>query len=127
MLLASTGSEPLFFRVENAPIEGFILAGEVAMGLLITYLGLSSKRYFIALLGAVMTAMTFVSELISPPASHEIRHPFIDRFSVIMALIIGILGTLIISYAVGYMAEYHEHHKEVKDRRRGIIWATRML
>lgn len=118
LLLVSTGSEPLFFRVENAPIEGFILAGEVGMGLLITYLGLSSKRYFVALLGAVMTAMTFVSEFISPPASHEIRHLFIDRFSVIMALIIGILGTLIISYAVGYMAEYHEHHKEVKDRRK---------
>jgi len=36
------------------------------MGLLVTYLGLSSKRYLIVLLGAVMTAMTVFFELIYP-------------------------------------------------------------
>ncbi len=118
LLLASAGSDHLFFNVENPIIEDFILAAEVGMGLLVTYLGLSSKRYFIVLLGAVMTAMTVVSEFISPPAAYEVHHLFIDRFSVIMALLIGILGTLIINYAIGYMAEYHEHHKEVNDRRR---------
>jgi len=117
LLLFLSGGEPLFFTVENALIEGFIMAAEVGMGLLVTYLGLSSKRYFIVLLGAVMTAMAVIFEFVFPPA-HAVHHLFIDRFSVIMALLIGILGTLIINYAIGYMAEYHAHHKEVKDRRR---------
>ncbi|UCD57946.1 MAG: NADH-quinone oxidoreductase subunit L, partial [Candidatus Hydrogenedentota bacterium] len=118
LLLASAGSEPIFFKVESSLVEHFILAAEVGMGLLVTYLGLSSKRYFIMLLGGVMTTMAVVFEFICPPAAHEVHHLFIDRFSVIMALVIGILGTLIINYGIGYMAEYHEHHKEVKDRRR---------
>ncbi len=118
LLLASTGGDHLFFKVENAILEDFILAAEVGMGLLITYLGLSSKRYFIVLLGAVMTAMTVFFDIIYPPATHAVHHLFIDRFSVLMALVIGVLGTLIINYAIGYMAEYHEHHREVKDRRR---------
>jgi ech hydrogenase subunit A len=118
LLLASAGSDQLFFKAENAVIEHLFLAAEVGIGLLVTYLGLSSKRYLTMLLGAVMTAMTVVFEFILPPASHEVHHLFIDRFSVIMALLVGILGTLITNYAIGYMEEYHEHHKEVKDRRR---------
>jgi ech hydrogenase subunit A len=118
LLLVSVGSEPIFFKVESSLVDHFILAAEVGMGLLVTYLGLSSKRYFIMLLGGVMTTMTVVLEFICPPAAHEVHQLFVDRFSVIMALVIGILGTLIVSYGIGYMAEYHEHHKEVKDRRR---------
>ncbi len=118
LLLASTRSDQLFFKVEITFVEDFILMAEVGMGLLVAYLGLNSKRYLIILLGAAMTAMTVVFEFIYPPEAHAVHHLFVDRFSVIMALVIGILGTLIINYAIGYMAEYHEHHKEVKDRRR---------
>jgi ech hydrogenase subunit A len=42
----------------------------------------------------------------------------VDKFSIIMALIVGIIGSAICLYAIGYIPEYHEHHKEVKDRRR---------
>ena len=118
LLLLLSGSDPIYFTVESSLVEHFILAAEIGMGLLVTYLGLSSKRYFIVFLGAVMTAMTAVFEIIYPPAADAVHHLFIDRLSVIMALLIGILGTLIINYAIGYMEEYHEHHKEVKDRRR---------
>jgi ech hydrogenase subunit A len=117
-LLVSAGNEYLFFKVESAIIENLILAAEIGMGLLVAYLGFSAKRYFILALGAVMTSMTVVFEVIIPPSTHAVHPLFIDRFSVIMALLIGILGTLIINYAIGYMTEYHEHHKEVKDRRR---------
>ncbi len=119
LLLLVSGDEPLFFAVESTLVEHFILAAEIGMGLLVTYLGLNSKRYFIVLLGAVMTIMTVIFEFIFPTA-HAVHHLFLDRFSVIMALVIGILGAFIINYAVGYMAEYHEHHKEVKDRRRSF-------
>jgi ech hydrogenase subunit A len=42
---------------------------------------------------------------------------FVDQFSIIMALIVGIIGSLICVYAVGYMETYHHHHKEIRDRR----------
>ena len=41
-----------------------------------------------------------------------------DKFSVIMALINGVVGGGICLYALGYMREYHEvAHREVADRR----------
>jgi ech hydrogenase subunit A len=117
LLLVSTGSEPAFYKVESQMIERLMPLAEIGFGLLIIYLGLKSGRYLTVLLGAVMTLITFVFEVVYPPTGHAVNDLFIDRFSAMMALVIGILGTLIINYAIGYMAEYHEHHKEVKDRR----------
>jgi ech hydrogenase subunit A len=42
---------------------------------------------------------------------------FVDKFSIIMALIVGIIGSAICLYSIGYMPEYHHHYPEVKDRR----------
>jgi hypothetical protein len=111
LLVALSGSEPLFF---NPLMEHLMPALEIGFGLLITYLGLRSKRYFTMLLGVVATAMTLLFELVYPPAVHQLLS---DRLSGAMALVIGILGTLIINYAFGYMTAYHERHKEVKERR----------
>ena len=49
----------------------------------------------------------------------EIEHPLVvDRLSVVMALIIGIIGGIISIYSLGYMRDFHEHiHKEYRDRR----------
>jgi ech hydrogenase subunit A len=43
---------------------------------------------------------------------------FVDKFSIIMALIVGIIGSAICLYGFGYMPEFHEHFREVKDRRK---------
>jgi ech hydrogenase subunit A len=42
---------------------------------------------------------------------------YIDRLSIIMALIIGIIGTLICVYALGYMKDYWHHAHGEADRR----------
>ena len=79
LLLFQSGDEPIFFTVESSLVEHFISAAEIGMGLLVTYLGLSSKRYFIVLLGAVMTAMTVVFEFVFPPRAcgpSSVHRPF---------------------------------------------------
>jgi ech hydrogenase subunit A len=53
----------------------------------------------------------------------EVEHPFyIDNLSIIMALIIGIIGSLICWYAVSYMKDYHHHHPEMKNRQRSFFF-----
>jgi len=37
-------------------------------------------------------------------------------FSLVMALIIGIIGSLICVYSLGYMRHFYEHHPEIPDR-----------
>jgi len=46
----------------------------------------------------------------------------LNRFSLIMALITGIVGSLIAVYALGYMRTYHAHEKDVPDKRRTFFF-----
>ena len=117
-LLARTPKDPLFFKVEAPLVEHLLSFAEIAVGALILYLALRSRRYLVALLATAQLAMGLVFEFFFAKAAHASHSLFVDRFSILMALIIGILGTLIANYAVGYMAEYHHHYPEVKDRRR---------
>jgi ech hydrogenase subunit A len=90
----------------------------VAMAAFVTWIGVRRRRPLIAaLMLAHVGLMLWFS--FSQGASLEIeRNLLVDRFSGIMALIIGVTGGLICIYAVGYMREFHEeHHPEYKDRR----------
>jgi len=49
---------------------------------------------------------------------------FVDSLSLIMALIIGIVGSLIAVYALGYMRDFHSHAKAVPDKRRSFFFIT---
>jgi ech hydrogenase subunit A len=115
LLLAYTNGGPFFFRIDSPLTEHLMVAGEIGFGLLVTYLGLRSKRYLTMVLGVAMTLVTIVFDLVYPTA-HAANHLFIDRFSVMMALVIGVLGPLILNYAIGYMNEYHHHLRGVKNR-----------
>jgi ech hydrogenase subunit A len=54
----------------------------------------------------------------------SVRHNiFVDKFSAIMGVIVGVLGSLIAVYSLGYMREYHgREHRELKDRRRSYFF-----
>jgi ech hydrogenase subunit A len=91
---------------------------EALMGLYILYAGLRARHFLIVALmlgqGAVMGWLESLarSEANAGPAL------FVDKFSIIMALINGIVGGGICLYALGYMREYHtEAHRDIPDRR----------
>ena len=46
------------------------------------------------------------------PEMAEIAHVHVDRLSVLMCIIIGLIGSLIVIYSVGYMHGYHHLHTE---------------
>lgn len=84
------------------------------------YLLFESVRYRKFLASGLVVAQAGLMAWFEATYGHALeasRNLFIDPFSVIMALIIGIIGSLICVYAIGYMEEFHEHHKEFKDRR----------
>jgi ech hydrogenase subunit A len=57
-------------------------------------------------------------ELTQGPRLEAAHDLFVDNFSLIMALINGVVGGGICLYALGYMREYHEvAHRDVPDRR----------
>jgi ech hydrogenase subunit A len=95
-----------------------MLLVEIAMSLFIIYVGARAKKPLIVLLTLAQAGLMVWFEL-GPGAHLEVaQNLFVDKFTVIMALINGIVGGGICIYALGYMREYHEvAHRDVPDRR----------
>jgi ech hydrogenase subunit A len=114
---------PASFNLNNLPVSGHtislgMLAVEIAMSLYLIYVGLRAKHPLIMLLVLAQAGLMTWFEL--GPGAHVAvtQYLFVDQFSVIMALINGLVGGGICLYALGYMREYHEKaHADVPDRR----------
>jgi len=95
-----------------------ILCVEIAMSLYIIYVGLRAKHALIVLLALAQAGVMVWFEATAGPHPAATQDLFVDKLSVIMALINGLVGGGICIYALSYMREYHEvAHREVRDRR----------
>lgn len=103
----------------DAPwVAGAMLAVEIALAAYIFYIGIRTKRYMASVLVAIQALLVVGFEWRFGHSLHVEHTIFIDAFSVIMTLIIGIVGSLIAVYALGYMDSFHAlHRKECDDRR----------
>jgi ech hydrogenase subunit A len=91
---------------------------EGGMGLYVIYVGLRARRPLIVALMLAQAGLMLWLELAHGSSLEAAQTFFVDKFSVIMALINGVVGGGICLYALGYMREYHEvAHREVADRR----------
>jgi ech hydrogenase subunit A len=96
-------------------VDQLIMMAEICMAGYIIYMGIKEKRLMAALFSAAATAIALWLEL-SGGASAT-GGILVDRLTVLMILIVGIVGSLICVYAVGYMEEFHKHHTDMRDRR----------
>ena len=97
-------------------IDRIMLAAEWLLFVLICYYSFRYRKYYCALLSALQTGLMTWLEL-SGNAEMEGYHILVDRFTLIMCLIVGVIGCLICVYAIGYMKDYKAHHLEFQDRR----------
>ena len=97
--------------------EYVIIAVEFFLVVLITVLSIKYKKYYAAALSIAQTALIYWYEFSGKKPEIEVKNLYIDQLTVIMVLIVAIVGTLITVYACGYMNDYHNHHKDIKDRR----------
>lgn len=110
------GRQTVGLYYDTVVVDNIILFGQLILCCFITFLCLKYKKYLISLLSIIPTGITFYIETSGMPIA-ETNHMYLDRLSLLMCLIIGIIGGLIVIYAVGYMHGYHHHHTEFKDRR----------
>lgn len=106
----------VYFALNNHTIDLGVFFIEVALAVVIICISLKYKQYLAAGLMAIGAAITIWFELTYGEEIHTTYNLFVDNLSLIMTLIIGIIGTLIALFAVGYMADYHHHHPEIKNR-----------
>jgi len=122
LLFITPETGPGFFPVEFDSISELMFLAEMVIAAFLVYLGIKYKKYLAIFLVVAQAALLVYYESLAATGTHIVPNLFIDQFSLILALIIGIIGSLICVYALGYMATYQEHHPEVRDRRRTFFF-----
>lgn len=118
LLLIGFFDKGTLYYAFDAGMAGLIMfLLEIVIAAFILWQGIKYRNNLVIALILIQTVLLVWFELFCAPAA-EVEFPlFIDQFSIIMALIIGIIGSFICVYALGYMKDYHEHHKDYADRR----------
>lgn len=118
--IAYLGDSPVYFALpaSTAGVLGVVnFLIEIAVGAFILAYAIRYKRMLALGLAVVQLAMAVWIE-VSVLAGHEFSTQVrIDQLTVVMALIIGIVGSGICVYALGYMKDFQSHHADQKDRR----------
>ncbi len=107
----------VFFPAQFEWVATVMFALEMLLSVYLLWLSIKHKKSLVTALVAVQTALVVYLEF---SGGHLLTdfNLYVDKFSIIMALIIGIIGTLICVFGVGYMKEFHHHyHEELKDKR----------
>ena len=113
--------KPQTFEISSEIVDLLMFAIELILGIIIIYLGVKHKKYAACALGAIQLVMSLAFEFIFKEGIEVENGLYIDDLSIIMVLIIGIIGSLICVYAVGYMRDFQEHEGG-KDRRRWFFF-----
>lgn len=118
LLLDTLANNIIYFKVESHIITQVMLLLEICLAVFLIYIGIKNRKFWIVTLAFLQTLAITIFELVYKHAIIVEHDIFIDKFSVIMALIVGVIGGLIGIYALGYMKDFHQHfRKEVKDNR----------
>jgi len=118
LLLRHISAGAVYFAVPSGTVDPLMVVIEMGLALFIIYMGVKFKNYLAIALAIVQAALVIYLETTYSGSLHVVNNLFVDQFSIIMALIIGIIGSLIAVYSVSYMETYHHHHPEVRDRQR---------
>lgn len=114
------GPEPLVFELPEK-YSGFLSIAcvliELVVGAFIVCYAVRYKRALPLILAIFQIVVTIWLET-SVMHGHTFSTQFrVDSLTVIMVLIIGIVGSGICVYGLGYMKDFQAHHDEQKDRR----------
>ena len=110
------GAQTITLTYPTELADHAILCAEIVLMCVVTFLCFKYKKYWISILSIVPTLMMVYVEF-KAPKLEGMTKIYIDHLSILMCLIVGIIGGLIIIYAVGYMHGYHHHHTSIPDRR----------
>ena len=116
MAATNFGKDSLLFN-GNETIGTAMTVVKVLLAVAVAIYGFRRRRYWIVVLVLLQEAAGLWFELAPGHPLDATMNLYTDKLSIVMTLIIGIVGTLICIYSLGYMRAYHAHHPEVKDRR----------
>lgn len=117
------GDQGTLFNFNPPWADQAILIGDAILTLFLLYSckNIKKSEAWIPALLIIQAALVAYTEFGIGP-SPVVNTLYVDNFSIIMGLIIGVIGGLICVYAISYMKDHHHHHPELKDNRRGFFF-----
>ena len=97
-------------------IDLILAVVEVLVAIFIITVGIKNKKYLVSVFSFVQTVLILFFEFTQKEGIEVKTAIVLDKLAIIMVLIVGLVGSLICLYAVGYMKDYHQHHNEFKER-----------
>jgi ech hydrogenase subunit A len=110
------------YRVDADWIRPLMQFIELGLAGYMIFLAIRHKKWLIIPLVLAQAGLGLWFELFQVHRMEEGSALFVDQLSLIMALIIGIIGSLIAVYALGYMKDYHAHKESALDKRRSFFF-----
>ncbi|HJJ88788.1 MAG TPA: proton-conducting transporter membrane subunit [Methanocorpusculum sp.] len=111
-------NSPIIIALEHVKlINAILFVVELVVAFTIITLSMKYRKFFPLVLGLIQLALLLVLEFVYADSVAISTAFVINNLSVIMVLIIGIIGTLVCVYALGYMKDYHHHHPEIIERK----------
>ena len=123
LVLGNLGAPRVSFAFASEVVDFLCTGISVAIAAVIIAFSVRYKNVWAASLAAVQIAGTLVLEFVF---AHEIEVPFglyFDSLSLLMAFIIGVVGSGICVYALGYMEDFQAHEPEGAPDRRPMFFA----
>ncbi|NTV29511.1 MAG: NADH-quinone oxidoreductase subunit L [Candidatus Omnitrophica bacterium] len=117
LLALHAGGAPSFIPAHFGWVEPVMLVAECAIAAYLLWLAAKQRDMWVGAFLVLQTVTLLWFHFGPGHQAHAEFNLFVDLFSVIMGLIVGVIGTLIAVFAVGYMNDFHHHHHEVPDRR----------
>ncbi len=118
LVVAYIGAPRVSFELQSPVADYACTVVSVLIAAAILYYGIRYKNTLACVLAIIQTAGSLVFEF---GFAHGIAVPdalYLDSLSLLMAFIIGVVGSGICVYALGYMKDFQEHEPEgSKDRR----------
>ena len=124
VMFAMGGWQPQAYEVSLHALDYVFVAADLVITITILVYAIRGHRFPIALLALIQLGLLVVFEVFV--AHHaDVRYAlYIDTLSIIMALVIGIIGTGITVYALGYMKDFQHHEPEGAEDRRPRFFAV---
>ncbi|MEI7884440.1 MAG: proton-conducting transporter membrane subunit [Clostridia bacterium] len=111
-------NKALYLSFNNETIINQILMFiEILVAGYLIFMGIKNKKYIISIFSAVQTFLIIWFELTQSQGIEIKASMVFDKLSLIMVLVVGIIGSLVCLYTVGYMKWYHIHHENYKERK----------
>jgi ech hydrogenase subunit A len=112
------GTRGEFFEFESEIVNICCTVIDFLIGIIVAFLAWRYQKWIAFTLALVQMALTGIFVAGGWEHMYPVAHSlYFDSFSLLMVAIIGVVGSGIGVYAIGYMDDHHDAHPAIKDRR----------